>query len=172
VKLRYRAGYYGIDRMEFERSHPDQRRIDIVGALNADHPTAMGLQFQASVVAPTASQTKTAINFAIDPAPISFQAGSDGLQHAQVTCAVRAFVQGDIEHPKQTEATRVNPAIKPEVLDQIRKTYFPCRIEIDLPPGQYLLRLLVRDDSTGVIGTVNARETVEKNQAAAEAAKP
>jgi VWFA-related protein len=172
VKLRYRSGYYAIDRREFERSHPNQRRIDIVAALNADYPMAMGLQFKASVIAPAAGQTKTTINFAIDPAPILFQAGEDGLQHAQVTCAVRVFARKDIEHPKQTEAMRVNPAIKPEVLEQIRKTYFPCRLELELPPGEYLLRLLVRDDTTGVIGTANARQTVEKNQAAAEAVKP
>lgn len=171
VKLRYRAGYYAIDRMDFERRHPGQRRMDIVNALNADYPTALGLQFQAGVVTPAPGQTKTVLNYAIDPAQISFQAGNDGLQHSQVTCAVRAFAHGDAEHPKQTEVTRANAAIKPEVLEQIKKTYFPCRIEMELQPGQYLLRLLVRDDNTGVIGTANARVVVEKNAAAAEAVK-
>jgi hypothetical protein len=64
----------------------------------------------------------------------------------------------------------VLPAIKPEVVEQIRRTYFPCRLELELPPGRYLLRLLVRDDTSGLMGTANAEVTVP-NFAAAEAGK-
>jgi VWFA-related protein len=168
VKLRHRAGYYAIDRAEFERHHPEQRKFDMAVALNPDYPTAMGLQFQASITPPVRGETKTIINYAIDATHISFlEAGQDGLQHAQVSCAARVFLPKDVEHPKKTEAYRVLPAIKPEVVEQIRKTYFPCRLELELPPGHYLLRLLVRDDTTGLMGTANAEVTVANGESVA-----
>jgi hypothetical protein len=43
------------------------------------------------------------------------------------------------------------------------KGFFPCQEQVDLPPGKYVLRLGVRDNSTGLIGTANA--SVEVAQA-------
>jgi hypothetical protein len=37
---------------------------------------------------------------------------------------------------------------------------FPCQQAIDLEPGNYYLRLGVRDERTGLIGTTNARVSV------------
>jgi hypothetical protein len=44
---------------------------------------------------------------------------------------------------------------------------------VELPTGAYLLRLGVRDNRTGVLGTVNAKVVVKQDAApAADAQKP
>jgi len=37
---------------------------------------------------------------------------------------------------------------------------FPCRQSFEVAPGEYLLRLGVRDARTGLVGTLNAPLTV------------
>lgn len=160
VRLRHRAGYYAVDRAEFEKKHPEQRNLDLAGALNADYPVATSIQFQAMVVPPELGQTKVRINYAIAPSQISFSLEQDGLQHGQVDCAVRVFSTRDVDHPVSTVATKVNAALKPEVMANINKSYFPCQLTVELPPAHYFLRLAVRDTATGLMGTANAEVTV------------
>jgi hypothetical protein len=45
---------------------------------------------------------------------------------------------------------------------------FPCQQAIDLEPGSYYLRLGVRDDRTGLIGTTNAKVAVASAENGAE----
>ena len=40
------------------------------------------------------------------------------------------------------------------------KLEYVCELKIDLPPGQYLLRLAVRDGTSGNVGSANAQVTV------------
>ena len=63
----------------------------------------------------------------------------------------------------QTRARRtytVKAALKPETFNKVMQESFPCQQAIDLEPGNYYLRLGVRDERTGLIGTTNARVTV------------
>ena len=43
-----------------------------------------------------------------------------------------------------------------------------CHQAIELPPGDYVLRLGVLDDHTGLMGTTNARVTVASTVGAAQ----
>jgi VWFA-related protein len=161
AKLRYRLGYYAVDRAEFEKKHPEQRNYDLAAALNPDYPTATAIQFEATVLPPEPGQTKVRIDYAINSSYLGFQVDANGLQRVQVDCAARVFLQKDIDHPLKSEATRVNGALQPEVFEKIKKSYFPCQLSMDLPPAaHYLLRLAVRDNTTGQVGTVNAEVTV------------
>jgi len=54
----------------------------------------------------------------------------------------------------------MNADLKPDALARIKSSFFPCELKIDLPPGQYLLRLAVRDDTSGNVGSANAQVTV------------
>jgi VWFA-related protein len=160
VKLRHRAGYYALDRAEFEKRHPEQRNLDLAGALNPDYPIATSVQFQAMVLPPEQGKKLVHINFAVLPSQISFSLEPDGLQHGQVDCAARVFSAKDIDHPVQTVANKVNAALKPDVMAKIKNSYLPCQLEVELPPAHYFLRLAVRDTATGLMGTANAEVTV------------
>jgi hypothetical protein len=51
--------------------------------------------------------------------------------------------------------------LKPESFQQMMQTGFPCQLTLDLPNGSYLLRLGVMDNRSGLIGTTNAKVTVQ-----------
>jgi len=63
----------------------------------------------------------------------------------------------------------MDAALPPAALDNIRKSYFPCQINLELPPARYLLRLAVRDRVTGLMGTLNAEVTVPDPSPSAKA---
>ncbi|HLJ28442.1 MAG TPA: VWA domain-containing protein [Candidatus Angelobacter sp.] len=156
VKLRYRLGYFAIDRAVYEQNHPQQRDLDFAQALDPNSPVSTALQFQVEVTPPSPAANKVLVRYAIDPHQINFETTADGLNHARVDCAARVFAPKDVEHPVKTEATRIEAALKPEVYEKINRTWFPCELKLDLPAGNYLLRLAVRDNLTGQLGSVNA----------------
>jgi VWFA-related protein len=162
VKLRYRLGYFAIDRAVYEQNHPQQRDLDFAQALDPNSPVATALQFQVEVTSPSQPTNKVLVRYAIDPHQINFETTADGLNHARVDCAARVFSPKDVEHPVKTEATRIEAALKPEVYEKINRTWFPCELKLDLPPGSYLLRLAVRDNLTGQLGSVNAEVAVKQ----------
>jgi len=52
------------------------------------------------------------------------------------------------------------------------KGFFPCRDALALQPGDYLLRLGVRDNVTGLIGTANASLTIPEESSSANPPAP
>lgn len=161
VKVRYRLGYFAMDRAAYGKAHPEQRDLDFSEALNPNAPIATALQFEVSVTPPSVqTQNKLVVRYAIDPHQLYLETGPDGLHHGQVDCAARIFSAKDIEHPVDTQASRMQAALKPEAFDKISRSFFPCQLAIELPPGQYFLRLAVRDNLTGLLGSVNAQVSV------------
>jgi hypothetical protein len=161
LTLRYRTGYFAVDRATYMKNNQLQRDIDLAQALSVDAPAATAIQFQASVLAPTQeTQNKVVVAYAIDPRLISFEKTTGGLEHAQMDCVVRAFTRSNGETPVKTEANRVNATLKPEVYEKITKSFFPCRVEMNLGEGHYYLRLVVRDNLSGRVGSYNAEVVV------------
>jgi VWFA-related protein len=167
VKLHYRLGYFAVDRTDYDLRHPEQRDIDFNQALNPDYPVSTALQFEVGIVPPNPGETKIKINYALDPHLLSFEEGADGLERAQVDCAARVFTPKNIEKPVRTDATRINASLKLEAYEKISRTYFPCQLTFDLEPGKCFLRLAVRDNRSGLLGTVNAEFTMPDMKAAA-----
>ncbi|HMF89534.1 MAG TPA: VWA domain-containing protein [Candidatus Angelobacter sp.] len=168
VKLRYRVGYFAVDHGLYLKNHPQQRAVELDLALNPDAPLATSLQFTVAVVPPTQSERKVLLNYALDPHDLSFAHGADGLEHADLDCAARVFAPSKVDKPVKSEAIRVATALKPEVYKTISGSYFPCQLPLELPPGNYLLRLAVRDNTTGLLGSVNAQVVVPAVSPAAE----
>jgi VWFA-related protein len=159
VKLRYRLGYYAVDPTLFAEKNQKQQDSAFALALSPDSPIATGLPFNALVIPPVETAPKTVrVNFGVDPHAISFERLPDGLQHAQLECTVQAFsAKGKLV---RGTATTVKAALKPDTFSQVMQDTFPCQQEIDLDPGNYYLRLGVRDSRTGLIGTTNAKVAV------------
>jgi VWFA-related protein len=167
VKLRYRMGYYAVDPTLFAEKDQKQQDSAFALALSPDSPIATGLPFNAVVIPPAEAAPKTVrVNFGVDPHAISFERLPDGLQHAQVECTIQAFsMKGKLV--RGTETT-VKAALKPDMFSKVMQDTFPCQQSIDLEPGNYYLRLGVRDSRTGLIGTTNGKVAV----ASAVPAKP
>jgi hypothetical protein len=159
VKLRHRLGYYAVDPKVFVEENKRQQASLFSDALSLDSPVSTGLKFHAGVIQPSdRTRNKVLVNFALDPQAIAFDYQTDGLQHAIVDCVVQAYT--DKGKFVKTVASTVNASLKPDTFTRVMHNGFPCQQTIDLPAGNYFLRLGVRDDRTGLMGTANARVTV------------
>ena len=159
VKVRYRLGYYAVDPTLFADKNQKQQDSAFALALSPDSPIATGLPFNALVMPPVEATPKTVrVNFGVDPHAISFERLPDGLQHATLECTVQAFsAKGKLV---RGELTTVKAALKQDTFSQVMQDTFACEQSSDLEPGNYYLRLGVRDTRTGLIGTTNAKVVV------------
>jgi VWFA-related protein len=171
IKLRHRLGYYAVNPQSYAEQNHKKQAEAFGEALSLDTPVATGLLFEAAVVPPSdKTENKVLVNFGVDPHAISFESKPDGLEHATVACAVQAFAKGK---SIKIWASTVNASLKPETFKKVMQSRFPCHQTIDLPAGSYVLRLGVRDENTGLLGTANAKVTVAQNAPAPAAdAKP
>lgn len=158
VTLRYRLGYYAVDPEKAAKEEPDKVAENMSRALELDTPTYTSVRFQAGVV-PSTGTHHVLVNFAIDPRSVSFERTEDGMEHARVSCTVWAYAHGK-DKPVMSNGETTKADLKPEVYQQMLKTYFPCKRELELKPGTYILRLAVIDRSTNMMGTANAEVTV------------
>src|SRR4029077_6421452 len=159
VKLHYRQGYFAVEPLAYAKLDASQKSSDLAQALNLDFPVATALRFQAAVVPPSAATgNKVTVNYAVDPHELTFELQSDGLQHASVDCAVIVYSQNG--EALQRLSNTMMAALQTDEYNRVMQKSFPCRQTFDLGPGQYLLRLGVRDARTGLIGTLNAPLTV------------
>ncbi|HEX3584551.1 MAG TPA: VWA domain-containing protein [Candidatus Angelobacter sp.] len=159
VKLRYRSGYFAIDPAGYPQKDPKLRAHDLIQALSLESPAATALLFQARVLPPSEKTgNKVLVDFAVDPHALSFQHGDDGLEHAMMKCAVEVYSDKGV--PLRTEASDISTALKPDAYNQVLRANLPCRASFNLEEGNYLLRLAVRDERTGLIGSQNAELAV------------
>ncbi len=159
VKLHYRQGFFAVEPKDYIKQDPKILAVDLGSALDLNNPISTALPFQAVVVPPSAqSGNKVQINFGVDPHAIGFDLRDDGLQHAAIDCGVRVYT-------KTGESVRIqgntfNAALTADQYQKVMQMIFPCNQTLDLSPGEYILRLAVRDNTNGLMGTANGTATV------------
>jgi VWFA-related protein len=159
IKLHYRQGFFAVEPKDYAKQDPKILAVDLGSALDISNPVATGLPFQAVVIPPSAQNgNKIQINFGVDPHAIGFELKADGLQHAAVDCGVRAYSKTG--ESLKLQGNTFTAALAPEQYQKVMKAIFPCNQSLDLPPGEYLLRLAVRDTTNGLIGTANGSANV------------
>src|SRR5205807_1087425 len=154
-----REGYFAIEPQSYSKLSAGLKALDLGQALDLDFPVSTALPFQAAVIAPAPrSGNDVVVNFAIDAHALSFELQNDGMQHASVDCGVHVYTPKgqSIDMRGNTSSAVLNA----QNYALVRNRFFPCREAVHLPEGDYLLRLGVRDDRTGLIGSVNARVKV------------
>jgi VWFA-related protein len=157
VKLRYRIGYFAADSTTFAKLNPKKKDEDFDEALRLNVPIATGLPFRAMVLPPSAQTgNKVVVNFRADPHALSFSDTDQGLKQVEMICAVRVFSRKDLDKPITSEAQKMGGALNAETYEKVMKGFFPCSDQFSLQPGNYVLRLGVRDNETGLIGTATA----------------
>lgn len=162
ITLRHRFGYYAVNRKIFTTRNEKEQAEAFSQALDLDSPVSTTLRFDAGVIQPSQDTgNKVVVNFAVDSHAVSFEKQSDGSEHASVDCAVRAYSdQGAL---LKTEAGTTTANLDTEAFKKVmQQNMLLCRQPIELPPGHYILRLGVRDEATGLVGTTNARVNVPR----------
>jgi VWFA-related protein len=168
IKLHYRQGFYAVEPKNYAKQDPKILAVDMGSALDISNPVSTGLPFQAVVIPPSAQNgNKVNINFGVDPHAVGFQLKDDGLQHAAVDCGVRVYSKTG--ESLKLQGNTFNAALAPEQYQKVMKAIFPCNQSLELPPGEYLLRLAVRDTNNGLIGTANGSATVPAGAASPQA---
>ena len=163
VKLRHRLGYYAADPAAVN-SDPKLRAREIGELVSLDRPISTALFFQAGVIQPSeATKNRVVINYAVDGQALIIEHGNDGLEHADLECVAQAYSEKG--KPINAAANTVQAKMKLETYREMLRSGFPCRNEIELTPGKYILRLVVRDDRSGLMGSANAKVSVPESAA-------
>jgi VWFA-related protein len=159
VKLHYRQGFFALEPKDYVKQDPKILAVDLGNALDLNNPISTALPFQAVVIPPsTQNGNKVQINFGVDPHAIGFELRNDGLQHAAIDCGVRVYSKnGESVH---VQGNTFNAALTAEQYQKVMQMIFPCNQSLELAPGEYTLRLAVRDNTNGLVGTANGKATV------------
>ena len=161
VKLRHRLGYYASD-PAYVSQDPKLRARELGDVLSLDRPISTALFFQAGVIPPSEeTQNEVVINYAVDTQALKVEHGDDGLEHTDIECAVQTYTETG--KPVTFAGNTVQGSMRPEVYKQALRAGVPCMNQIELPAGSYLLRLAVRDDRTGLMGSANAKINVTES---------
>lgn len=159
VKLRYRLGYFAMQPVSYSRQDPKIQASIFERAMDINAPASTAVLFQAHILPPSEkTQHQVVVNYSIPAAGLSFANSTDQLQHASVNCAVEVYsIKGA---PIKKDATTLTAALQPAVYNKIVQDGFPCQQKLTLSPGEYIFRLGVRDNTTGLIGTVDTRVSI------------
>jgi hypothetical protein len=159
INLRHRVGYYAMDPgAEVKGEDPKRLSAEFSRALAFDAPSSTAVLFRAVLASPADNPRKVVVNFAIDPHTLSFGPDAGQGEHASVACAVVAFsLKGSLVNQQLYD---MKATVKPGELPKLMESTFPCRVTIELKPGNYTLRLGVVDHASQHMGTTTASVSV------------
>jgi len=150
-ELRYRMGYYAKDPMKWDKAKA-KNDPDLVTAMSMGFPPATTVVFDSRVIPPPpAPQVKVPVEFLVNPKTIAGEEMKDGGRHFGLEFHVAAYsLDGKlITHVDQG----LDAPVKADRLQDYLQQGIPFRAELPMTPGQYRLRLAVRDTHTGFMGT-------------------
>lgn len=157
VKLRYRLGYFAIP--PGANRSPQEQAAAFAQAMDISSPVSTAILFQARVIPPSEkTKNQVVVNYLIPAAGLSFEEGTDKLQHASVNCSVEVFSSNGEMLKK--DGVNLTAALQPDIYDKVMREGFPCQEKLAMPAGEYTFRLGVRDNATGLIGTADTKVTV------------
>lgn len=149
TQLRYRRGYFALNTSDWKK---DKGENALTAALTSNSLPSTEVTFIARALPPQ-PDSDTIVEFAIDPSTLSFQTEAGNLHHCTLQFEVQAFT---------TEGKRVKAEVQtaeaslPEpTYERVSKQELPMSVPIRLAPGNYILRLGVRDNLTGLFGTAD-----------------
>lgn len=146
LRVRHRSGYYATDPESWR--HTSAKEMNI--ALEKDSIASTGVLFYARAMPPPANG-EVKVEFLVDAHTITFETMSENQRYCNLEFQVQAFTpDGKLV---KAEVNQAEAPLKPETFDRIRQNGLPMPVTIKLAPGQYMLRLGVRDNRTGQFGT-------------------
>jgi hypothetical protein len=92
------------------------------------------------------------VDFAIDLSDLTLDSDADGMHKGALSVSILAYDRyGNIASRKDTQASL---AIKPQVWEIYKKTGLLFSSQIEVPKGQYWLRIGIYDQSSAKVGTL------------------
>jgi hypothetical protein len=143
-------GYYAKDPMKWDKKK-EKNDPELSTALSMGSPLSTMVVFDSRVVPPApASQVKVPVEFLVNPRTIAGEEMKDGGRHFALAFYVAAYsIDGKLVTHKDTG---MDAPVKADRLQAYLQQGIPFKTELEMGPGQYRLRLVVRDTHTGFIG--------------------
>ncbi|HSC77620.1 MAG TPA: VWA domain-containing protein [Candidatus Acidoferrales bacterium] len=171
TELRYRRGYYALDptaklvlaKKDKDKEPPtedEERNAALKTALLSAMPATL-VTFRAAVFPPPApaATAPVQVGFIVDVPTILFEPDPGGLRHASLDFLVAVITpQGKLV---RTANDTLNADLTPENFSRIQEHGLQHLMTVELPPGRYFLRLVVRDNRTGLMGSTDAPLVLE-----------
>jgi VWFA-related protein len=152
VTVRARHGYYAVSSGDTAKA-AKQREAEVGMVMQYGSPGATGVTFDARVMSPApAARMKVGVDFLVDPSTISTEDAGGGKKFA-VEFHVAAY-GADRKIAGQKDVA-IKPTLKPADFGSLQQRGLPYHVELELPPGRYLLRLGVADQHSGFVGTAD-----------------
>lgn len=153
LTVRHRRGYYATDPENWRRGGA----ADMKTALESAAIDSTGVLFYARALPPSA-KGEVKIEFLVDSHTITFGTSAEDQRYCNLEFQVQAFSpDGKLV---KAEVQQAEAPLKPETFARIQQNGLPMPFPIKLAPGEYKLRLGVRDNRTGQFGTVELPLTV------------
>lgn len=151
LEVRHRNGYLAYDPTHWSKNK-DKNDPELNAAMGMGAPVSTMVIFDARVVPPQPSQKmQIPVEFLVNARTISGEDMADGGRHFVLEFHVAAYsLEGKMVSHKDAG---IDAPIKPDRLQAYLQQGIPFKTELDLGPGQYRLRLGVRDRHTGFIGS-------------------
>src|SRR5271156_6240677 len=157
LKVRHRSGYFAVDVAQSSASENPQQRAhqayeELRSAL-ADPLPATQVTFRVYIPAIVAApKPQVQIQFLVDTSAISFDAIENGTHHCNLDFMVAAISpDGKIV---ASDGHTVDALLSSDQFAQMNRDGLPFTMQLALAPAEYSLRMAVRDNRTGQIGTL------------------
>lgn len=157
LRARHRAGYFAVDSAKtFASDNAQQRKqraFEELRASLADPLPATEVTFRAQIPVPeNALRAQVRLQFLVDAAGISFEELESGIHLCNLDFLVAAISpDGKVI---ATDGQTVDARIEPDQFAQANLNGLPFSMQLPLAPGNYTLHLAVRDNRTGLLGTL------------------
>jgi VWFA-related protein len=148
VRLSYRPGYFPTTGLPTPSVHP------LIVALQPGMLPATLIPVTVEVLPPSGTNTKTQIHYTIDANSVSFSETPEHLQRAFLDCLAVGFKKDGTPVGQASNSLQV--ALNAAQYQEALRSGIQYRQELDLPAGDYEVRIGVMDRSTQKIGTVTA----------------
>ena len=157
LQLHHRMGYFAIDPTKRKKQQQDAETTTVIRNMGMD---ATMVYFDALVSAPKNAGAKATVplRFRVDPSSISWQDGSDNKRRVNIDLfAVAVGADGKIA---ANTGKTIDVNLEPVQYEQVLKQGLLVPLDVELPAGRFQMRLAVRDNRTGVMGTLTAPLTI------------
>jgi len=147
LQVRHRRGYFAVDPRDTRKQGREEELAQI---LRRGTLPSREVLFMARAVPPPRN-TEVKVEFVVDPATILFRTEAENRRYCNLNFEVQAFTPDG--KPVQAEVQSAEAPLLPQTYERVRRQGLPMQVPIKLAPGRYVLRLGVRDNLTGLIGT-------------------
>ena len=154
VQVRHRRGYYAIDLRQREVWSGKTREQEFQAALSDPIPAAAVI-FRARIPPPEpAAVARVQIDFRVDVSTLTWEELGNGDRECKLEFYAAAYTEAGEQVDSYGLTTEAR--LRPEKYEEAVRNGLAHQMGLELEPGKYRLRLLVRDARTGLLGRVDA----------------